>query len=607
MRPPDQTPPSRRAQTAALRGVVCTQALVGLLSLAGCGRVSVELLSLERENLCAGGACNDLTLCMQDNDADADGMPDCADGCVADPAKTEAGACGCGVAETAGDVDGDGLVDCVDTCDGVHDARYVSSASCGVGYCRTNNRGSSCAAGVETACTPGAPLAGSDTTCDGVDDDCDGQVDEDFPARSTTCGVGACVASGAVMCVAGRERDSCAAGAPAANDVTCGGDDDCDGVLDEDFQPTASACGVGVCAASGMVTCSGGVSQDSCMPRAPTLGADTTCNGVDEDCSGRVDEDYVPVVSSCGLGVCRGAGTVTCLDGSTRDSCAIGTPTSAQDGPPANDLDDDCDGVVDENACIAAPQTFAVGSYANIAVPPGCIAATVQLWGGGGGAGGQTSVGTTGTPGDGGPGGYAQQKLMLTGAFSLYVGNGGAGCGAGGVNPGAATFNGGAGGAQGQNGTAGADGAVAGGGAGATTGAGSSGARGHYGGGGGGSGALTPWPPYPGLGGGGGAASVALIGSTRALVAGGGGGGGGANGSSVASVGGPGGSGCGAAGGGASSGGGGGGGVCIGTTATRGTGPVPANNGLLSGGRAVGGVGVCTDGGGGYAIVTWGR
>ncbi|MEZ4432373.1 MAG: hypothetical protein R3F65_08160 [bacterium] len=47
-----------------------------------------------------------------------------------------------------------------------------------------------------------APVAVVDG-CDGVDDDCDGAVDEDAGARGSVCGVGVCAAVGVVRCVGG--------------------------------------------------------------------------------------------------------------------------------------------------------------------------------------------------------------------------------------------------------------------------------------------------------------------------------------------------------------------------------------------------------------------
>ncbi|HKP61723.1 MAG TPA: PQQ-binding-like beta-propeller repeat protein [Polyangiales bacterium] len=73
-----------------------------------------------------------------------------------------------------------------------------------------------------------------DNDCDGVDDDGDTRVDEAYASMPTSCGVGACVRSGATSCVSGVVQNSCLPGSPASDDSTCNGiDDDCDGTLDE--------------------------------------------------------------------------------------------------------------------------------------------------------------------------------------------------------------------------------------------------------------------------------------------------------------------------------------------------------------------------------------
>ena len=48
------------------------------------------------------------------------------------------------------------------------------------------------------SCRPGSPAA-DDATWDGVDEDCDGQVDEDYVSQPTTCGTGACEAAVAAI------------------------------------------------------------------------------------------------------------------------------------------------------------------------------------------------------------------------------------------------------------------------------------------------------------------------------------------------------------------------------------------------------------------------
>lgn len=92
-----------------------------------------------------------------------------------------------------------------------------------------------CVAGVE-ACVAGRwlPCAGEITPgferCDGRDHDCDGAVDDAMLA--TSCGLGACARSLTVDCAS----RTCMPGAPLAGyDPTCDGvDDDCDGSTDED-------------------------------------------------------------------------------------------------------------------------------------------------------------------------------------------------------------------------------------------------------------------------------------------------------------------------------------------------------------------------------------
>jgi alpha-tubulin suppressor-like RCC1 family protein len=191
------------------------------------------------------------------------------------------------------------------------------------------------------------PTSSTDVTCNGVDDDCSGTADEDFVAGSTSCGVGACAATGATSCVAGHVVNSCTPGAPAANDASCNGvDNDCSGQVDEDYVASATSCGVGVCAATGATSCVSGAVVDSCTPGAAAAN-DASCDGLDNDCSGQVDEDYVATATSCGVGVCAATGATSCVSGAVVDSCTVGSPNGSNDSI-CNGLDDDCDGAVDE-------------------------------------------------------------------------------------------------------------------------------------------------------------------------------------------------------------------------------------------------------------------
>ncbi len=66
---------------------------------------------------------------VADTDGDGDGTPDCNDLCAGDPNKTEPGACGCGIADV--DSDGDGTLDCNDQC--AADANKLVPGVCGCG------------------------------------------------------------------------------------------------------------------------------------------------------------------------------------------------------------------------------------------------------------------------------------------------------------------------------------------------------------------------------------------------------------------------------------------------------------------------------------------
>ena len=71
---------------------------------------------------------------------------------------------------------------------------------------------------------------------------------------------------------------------------------------------------------------------------------DSSCNGIDEDCSGVADQSYVSISTSCGVGECSSLGSTSCSAGSIGDSCTAGSPTiEICDG-----LDNNCEGNIDE-------------------------------------------------------------------------------------------------------------------------------------------------------------------------------------------------------------------------------------------------------------------
>jgi hypothetical protein len=225
-------------------------------------------------------------------DGDGDGFGDGADttqACVQPPGFV-------GAAGDCDDGDGAVYPGAVDVCDGVDndcdtalDEDFAPQATtCGLGVCAGNTGATSCVGGVLVdTCDPLAGAAASDATCDGVDDDCDGVADQDFGGGSCATGLPGVCSAGATACVAGAP--SCEpVTPPAADDAVCNGvDDDCDGAVDEDFPAQATTCGVGECEASGAMTCTAGVVGDTCTPEAP--GAEVCGDGLDNDCDGAVD------------------------------------------------------------------------------------------------------------------------------------------------------------------------------------------------------------------------------------------------------------------------------------------------------------------------------
>lgn len=313
----------------------------------------------------AAGYCGSGSTCTPSgDDSTCDGVDDDCDSSVDEAFAGSATACGVGVCASTGTLDCTGGATndtCVsgsatgsdttcdaldDDCDGSVDEAFVGSAtSCGVGVCATTGTATCVAGSVDDSCAPGA-ATGADTTCDAVDDDCDGSVDEAFASVATSCGAGACAATGATTCSAGVIGDSCTPGSGSGSDDSCDGvDDDCDGSIDEGYVPVATSCGVGVCGASGATSCVAGAVQDSCAAGAPT-GADTACDGVDDDCDGSVDESYVGAATTCGVGVCGATGSLACVAGTVLDTCAPAAATG--DDSACDGQDNDCDGSVDE-------------------------------------------------------------------------------------------------------------------------------------------------------------------------------------------------------------------------------------------------------------------
>jgi len=242
-----------------------------------------------------------------------------------------------------------------DDCNGVRDDN-LASVECWDGpidaifsdlsLCRKGR--TSCDEGT-TVCS-GEILPLSYETCNGIDDDCDGQVDED-PIElegNTICGPpenGICH-PGTHTCVDGEFY--CLNAQYPQPELCNNVDDDCDEEIDEDLvRPCSTAC------EEGIETCRNGEWQ-GCSARLPTP---ETCNAVDDDCDGEVDEDTVCECTfgdiqfcitditdrSSGQPVSCGRGVQICQNNGQWGLCYYFDSTEET----CNNWDDDCDGVKD--------------------------------------------------------------------------------------------------------------------------------------------------------------------------------------------------------------------------------------------------------------------
>ncbi len=177
------------------------------------------------------------------------------------------------------DEDGDGILDDHDDCPGYDDNVDVDNDGIADGCdCDDNNPDK---------------YPGNLEVCDGIDNDCDDQTDEDYTATPTACGIGACASTGELTCQNGSEVDTCQEETAAPDDSACDGiDNNCDGQIDEDYTTTPTTCGIGACTSTGELTCQNGSEVDTCQEETAAPD-DSACDDIDNDCDGHTDEDCV--------------------------------------------------------------------------------------------------------------------------------------------------------------------------------------------------------------------------------------------------------------------------------------------------------------------------
>ena len=230
---------------------------------------------------------------------------------------------------------------------------------------------------------------GSMETCDGRDEDCDGQIDEDVtvtlyrdqdldgygdPGLETT----GCAGTGGYSTEGTDCDDDNENIHPDAEEQCDGVDNDCDGNLDNDVEydtwyPDEDLDGYGddagavqTCVQPGGYIAQGGDCDDDEENVNP--GMAERCNGDDDDCDGDVDESdavdaatWYPDADGDGFGDAAAAGITACAhpdayiaDHTDCDDAHAAINPGAQEVCDEADTDEDCDGQADDDDGSAA-------------------------------------------------------------------------------------------------------------------------------------------------------------------------------------------------------------------------------------------------------------
>ena len=385
---------------------------------------------------CFGGGasnCNDGNACTDDSCAPATGCANvtnnanaCSDGNVCTADACVAGVCSSKTIDADGDGYGPSATcggDCDDgnaaihpgaaeVCNGVDDncngkTDEAGATNCTLFYKDADSDGYGggtpsclCAASAIYSTSKGGDCNDNDPTinpartevCNGVDDDCNGQIDEglvtvtyyqdsDFDGYGNAAvSKSACSQPMGYVTVSGDCNDASPTVHPGATEICNGVDDNCNGTVDEGVKLNfyADADGDGYGDTSKLVqACSAPVGDVSdhtdCDDTRATVhpGATEICNGLDDNCNGQTDEGlgtatYYADADADGYGA--GTGKAACgplasytamVSGDCNDASAAVNPGHAE--VCGNSIDDNCNGLTDEGcaACLNTTNSLA--------------------------------------------------------------------------------------------------------------------------------------------------------------------------------------------------------------------------------------------------------
>ncbi len=218
-------------------------------------------------------------------------------------------------------------------------------------------------------CDDADPLRapGRAEVCDGLDNDCDGQIDEELPliahyvdADGDGYGTGVPVESCHAqlpdrVSKGGDCDDQNPLRYPGAPEACNQLDDDCNGTVDDNITDKSffddldgDGWGAGAATKSCQASLPGKVTRSGdCNDGDPNIhpGAAELCNGVDDNCDSRIDDSFPTRGDACQTGLSGpcAPGTIQCVSGAPRCVGAVQPMTEVCDG-----ADNDCDGSIDE-------------------------------------------------------------------------------------------------------------------------------------------------------------------------------------------------------------------------------------------------------------------